>query len=230
MNEQYGEAVGYGGKIARTEDGGATWSVLQFHSFERLNHAVLFSEQVTAICGGEGFNGGLTLNTNLNWWQFDRNDFGPTWLYSEKIGPNEAFVSGFGALLKTIDAGVTWQFIPLRGDFYSGISFPSPEVGYVCGLQGSIKKTEDSGVTWSRQLRSNGAFGKRQHYTAIDFIDNNIGVVVGFDGLVLITKNGGLDWELADVNITSDLNAVTMTSSNTALVAGDNGVMMNVQF
>lgn len=59
----------------------------------------------------------------------------------------------FGAVVKTMDAGSTWERLPEIGpDFYPLASyFKTPQRGWVAGLGGAIYQTEDGGLTWNRE-------------------------------------------------------------------------------
>lgn len=67
-------------------------------------------------------------------------------------------------------------------------SFPQPGVGFACGANYSLVKTNDGGQSWSLANNSGAElFG-------IDFFDENHGIAVGAYTL-LLTSNGGANWQ-----------------------------------
>lgn len=229
LNVSVGEAVGYGGKVARTEDGGDNWTVLQYPTYERLNSVALIEADKTIIAAGDGFGNGFALNSSDNWWQFTRQDFIPSWLHVEMVNNELGFMAGYGAIAKTENAGETWVFQEIKGDFYGDLCFPNNEIIYACGVQGSIVKSEDGGTTWTKQLRVNGVFGKRIHLESIDFVDTKTGLAVGHDGLILITRNGGENWEKVDEFTSVNLRNVHFVNETEAIIGGDSGELWKVQ-
>ena len=105
-----------------------------------------------------------------------------------------AHAVGMGWVLRSADAGATWQRLDVTGDFFRSVQFPDPNTGYICGSSGTLLKTTDGGKTW-QEIRSGGSTGKRNKpFRALCFISADTGYVVGSDGLFWQTLNGGADW------------------------------------
>jgi photosystem II stability/assembly factor-like uncharacterized protein len=101
---------------------------------------------------------------------------------------------GYGWVLRSADAGHTWQRLDVTGDFFQSVHFPTPQTGYVCGASGTILKSTDGGATW-RMLRQGGAFGARHKaFRALRFADAERGWAVGDAGLFWQTDDGGATW------------------------------------
>ena len=101
---------------------------------------------------------------------------------------------GLGWVLRSDDAGRSWERLDLTGDFFCSVFFPDPLSGYICGSSGTILKTTDGGQSW-REIRKGGSTGKRnQPFRALWFVDADTGFVVGDSGLFWKTENGGADW------------------------------------
>ena len=108
--------------------------------------------------------------------------------------------NGDGIIIKTIDAGNTWQAIwtdtEQRG--IEAMSFPNSYTGYVGGWNGYFAKTFDGGYTWEQQNPAGD--DDIYFYTAIKFKDYDNGVVAAQlnEGMAIyITSDGGTTWTTA---------------------------------
>jgi photosystem II stability/assembly factor-like uncharacterized protein len=228
-NSQVGQAVGVGGKVLRTDNGGQNWEVFQENGWEMLQSVYLIDAQNHIVVGGDGTNNGIILRSFDNtWWKVDKDTFNVSWRSVWMNTPNTGYAVGYGAVFKTIDAGFSWQATDVRGDYFKKIHFPLADVGYICGFQGSVLKTDDGGQTWQQIHRSSGAFFRGTKLNSLHFYDENTGMVCGLRGVLFFTENGGNDWKKIDLQSSENLRAVFMVSSQKAIVAGDNGKMWEV--
>lgn len=69
------------------------------------------------------------------------------------------------------------------------VDFVNQNTGYLCGENGLIMKTTDSGLNW---LSQNSWVTSRLY--DVKFLNADSGIVVGSGGLVLITTDGGTNW------------------------------------
>jgi hypothetical protein len=99
-----------------------------------------------------------------------------------------------GRILKTTDAGATWDTISC-GTPYNLISvfFADQNTGYAVGISGTILKTTDAGATWTAQ-----SSGTTNILHAVYFTSANTGWAVGDSGTILKTTNGGYGLGLDD--------------------------------
>lgn len=105
-----------------------------------------------------------------------------------------AHAVGLGWVLRSADAGHSWQRLDAAGDFFRSVHFPTPLTGYVCGSSGTILKTTDGGNFW-QEIRKGGSTGKRNRpFRSLWFVSADTGFVVGDNGLFWMTENGGADW------------------------------------
>lgn len=80
--------------------------------------------------------------------------------------------------------------VPGSGPLY-GVSAPSENVVYACGVGGTVVKSTDGGGSWTRiSPPSSVSLDRSLH--AICFIDEKHGFAVGDSGTILYTSNGGL--------------------------------------
>lgn len=164
--------VGRGGAIAKTKDGGKTWTTYQGFSFSNyLNDITCTDNKTCYACGSIGKvikskDGGetwkeenLQLNNDLRKIYFLDNNFG--------------FTAGqYGALARTIDGGENWKIINTGLRFpIIEIYFKNKDLGYIVSTSGEIGKTNDGGLTWKLINKDNhGVY----HLNKVIFKDNTI--------------------------------------------------------
>ncbi len=114
-----------------------------------------------------------------------------------------------------------WQNPIPQGNSLQSVFFPSPNIGYAVGWDGTIIKTNDSGTNWT-VLSS----GNKNDFNSVFFIDPNTGYAVGGSGTILKTTNGGTSWTGMSSGSTNDLSAVFFTNANTGYTVGINGTIL----
>jgi photosystem II stability/assembly factor-like uncharacterized protein len=199
-----GLAGGYGtvgqSKVARTTDGGASWTLPQLSpTYMGYPMQIAFpSDQVAFVAtyGGQGIN-----------FVFRSTDGGVTWALRNNgvsagtrletiffVDPNVGFVGGgdFGThvLSKTTDSGGTWTPVPDAGlvtDAIKDMYWSDPATGVVGSFTG-IFRTTNGGESWSQVLTGD--------VTKIDFRDALHGFASSyFSPTIWATENGGVTWE-----------------------------------
>lgn len=221
----FNETVGYatsssvGVEIARTSDGGNSWTTLNPPSGQPRVETVKAISENTAYFAG---NGGSLYKTTDGGTSFSILDSG----LNEHINdifftnPTTGYLISFYNIKKTTDSGATWNTIYTTSGSLKRIYFVNENVGYVVGRR-YIYKTTDAGNTWN--VYETDFPNELQD---IDFYDENHGFAVGGPSLILYTDNGGESWTLQDSGITQALNSVKMTSPTNAIVVGFNGTIL----
>lgn len=179
------------------------------------------------IVGGEG------------WKQGEARAFGPDaawsqrakWLYPAELN-DVCFVDsttvvavGMGWVMRSPDAGQNWERLTLEGDFFTSVHFPDTQTGYLCGYQGSIYKSGDSGLNW-QQIRKGGTSAKRNKgFKALFFRSTQEGWIAGKNGLLWHTTDGGEHWITVEgVPASTDLNTVFANETG-VWTAGTDGLL-----
>ena len=153
LDSNTGFAVGHKGSIIKTSDGGETWIKLVNETDNVFRTISFINENVGFVGGGTTSDGGgiclKTENKGQTWtsvwtpsrhitsFYFQDNNNGYATSYDNNLN---------GLLLKTIDGGLSWTVqksnIEFNGIYCS--AFPSPNIGFLAGISGTIVKYENN--------------------------------------------------------------------------------------
>lgn len=101
-----------------------------------------------------------------------------------------------GAVLHTIDAGLTWGMQnSVSSSNLNGVVFADPDTGWVVGNFGALLKTTDRGGSWKRIQLNIG-----DNLNAIAFANHDTGFAVGSAGVILRTVDAGRQWTKQNVS------------------------------
>jgi len=222
LNEQNGWVGGYDSYVAKTIDGGQSFTVQTGNYFPTYD--LFFADSLRGLSlSGNGGVRGFVQRTQ---------DGGATWTETELLstlrgaayaGNYTWYVCGYGVVYKSTDDGRSFTPTPATGDNFMAIDFPTATTGYVIGYDGTILKTDDGGETFKKQKRGNAFFAPREHLLAINFLNENVGYVCGEGGLMYTTKNGGESWEKIQQFTTLSLRGIHLFSPIQGAIAADNG-------
>ena len=229
-NEMLGFATGYEGKILKTTDQGNTWKLFQSRFWLPLHGIAMADDAVVVAVGGNGYDRGIihrSEDQGETWTMIDTFDFElrDVVFTSPKIG----FTAGYSAILKTEDGGITWDFTTAQKEFFSALSFPSPNTGYAVGRTGTIAKTTDGGDTWKRIRNGNNPLLPRHAYSKVSFLNEEIGYIVGDRGLILKTTDGGKSWIRIEKETKAHLYDTFMFEEGNGIFVGDEGTVLHFE-
>lgn len=207
-----GWAVGGGGIVLNTTNGGSNWNVQSTAGTNTLN-AVYFKDENTGWVVSDGgyydtssvfhtFDGGTTWSPQIKISASTLND---VFFLDDNIGfagGHTSYLSGLQSiLLKTTNGGESWILsIDTLGPIRK-IYFVNQNTGWVLsswaemyGFWSAIFKTEDGGASWSKKLEnhSGGPRGGDPAVFDIYFKDFNNGIAIG--DVVYRTTDGGDSW------------------------------------
>ncbi len=170
------------GIIIRSTNAGRTWDLVDTLDYELRD--VVFTDAQTGYATGYGVI-------------FKTNDGGLTWALTEAAGDFFSAISfptdqiGYavgraGTILKTEDAGQTWQTLR-NGDavtkarhFYNDVLFLDPETGYIVGDKGLLLKTADGGDRWTKFERN-----ETVDFFSISMVREGLGYIGGDEGKLI---------------------------------------------
>jgi len=234
--------VGSSGALYRSSNGGSSWISVPSGTTKAL-YAVGGSGNV--LCA-VGFDGKIIRSS----------DGGNTW--SSPIAENRlrfyedihftnatsAVIVGSGSgMLRTTDAGVTWNSISLGTSWIKEVSFANSLKGWAVGItatyisitddvfygistniqgkRSTIWKTTDGGQTWGV-----GVLPTTTWLDGVHFVDTTTGWVVGENGLILKTTDGGTNWTTQASGTPARLNAVCFFDNQKGIVVGPSGMIL----
>ncbi len=214
INENMG-CIG-GSNIYNTFNGGQTWilrmSNLGWHGVVSISHTG------NGVMVAVGYGGTFLRST----------DFGQSWANVTGVpnldyrsvcfsDANNGFAAGNSTLLKTTDAGVTWNVTNVGANIFA-IDFPTPGKGFAVGSNGLILQTTDGGAAWEQHN-----FPTTDDLFSVHFYDADTGYAVGgtemITGLVLKTTDGGASWHKQFIPVNYPLYAIA-TTGNSASAGG----------
>ncbi|MFC1584580.1 YCF48-related protein [Fibrobacterota bacterium] len=213
-------AVGSGGTVIKTNDGGATWSAQTSST----------TDDLISVSFADGNNGWAVSSSAV----YRTVDGGATWapytgldldLYTSVCFADisTGLVAGIRnvadtEILKTVDGGLSWEELPLSAlIFLFDLHFIDAQTGWVVGTGGSIAKTEDGGNDWSWHTTD-----PSDNLVSVHFADALSGAAVGGQ-ILTYTADGGANWTRQAMDAASQLLAVHVPAPGTILVAGAGG-------
>jgi photosystem II stability/assembly factor-like uncharacterized protein len=150
-----GIAVGHGGSLVRTEDGGDTWTQIDIENDAGSD----------SLLGVVSLGGGRFAAYGAFGLYLDSSDGGATWQRRQVISEefenhisqvlpfNGALwmVAEYGTLARSEDGGSTWTEVesPYEGSFFGAVD-DGGGVLVVFGMRGTIFRTADGGLTWQK--------------------------------------------------------------------------------
>ncbi|MCX7875098.1 MAG: YCF48-related protein [Melioribacteraceae bacterium] len=217
-------AVGYGGTIVYTENGGTTFSVTHYvnNFIKSLNDCGNFPGTNTHIAVGD--DGGY----------FKSSDYGKTWMHLNDIGlpenftiktihfidENNAFIAGSeGRVYKTTNAGNNWSNLttPLTGTI-STINFYNSQIGWIFD-EYLYATTTNGGSNWQWK------FNLPAPVNSASLLNETDGLIATNDGKIYKTTNLGDNWNEVYSGSNSINKLKKQGGGNLILGVGDGGTI-----
>jgi predicted CXXCH cytochrome family protein len=240
LDDASGYAVGVGGAILKTTDGGATWSSLRSETKATLN-AVDFSSKGTGWAVGD--SGTVLASSDGAGWSAQHSGTATDLLAVSALDARRAWAVGRGGtIIATFDGGSSWtqrSAVGRDATALRGVAFADDRRGWAWGDGGTVARTTDCGSTWTTAAVA--PTGTTLYAGA--FVDKETGWVAGSGGVVKKTDDGGATWTTQTVETTATIFGITFlddewgflvggdSTSTAGLIAGtaDGGVTWTVQ-
>lgn len=198
-------AVGEGGLIIHSPDGGVTWQQQRAYQPEPLE-SVEENPQRQRIIAPEADQ---QLESNAQ--GISRAEGGLSDIEKLLRGNLQSIffidaqrgwaVRGNGTILSTADGGKNWELQASGTEaLLFSVTFIDVQRGWAVGELGVILSTTDGGKSWQRQ-----ASGTEARLFSVTFIDAQRGWAVGSGGTILSTNDGGKNWQLQSNNTETSL-------------------------
>lgn len=210
-NADTGWAVGEGGAIIKTINGGQKWNWIESGVENTLKTIFSVNNGQRVIVAGDGGviliseNGGESWSTMLS---PTTNNIWNMQMITDNIG---WMVGESATALKTTDAGLTWiqQPMPHTTLPYWDVSFIDTNYGYIACNSAIILKTTNGGIDW--QIQTAGDY--RGLYTVYSFDSLKVIAGGGF-GKIVITTDGGSNWtQMPDLQGNGNINRIKFFNS-----------------
>lgn len=226
-----GLAVGAGGSIAKSVDGGAKWTpVLQ----KATQLALLAVDQKGKYAVAVGQLGTILVEAAPGRWVGTESGSKSRLLSVDVNSGGLAIAAGeFGAILKSSDGGRSWasvapdwsSFVPGGAEphMYSAQVSEAGEVT-VAGEFGLILRSSDGGSSW-QVLRSGDA--ATPSVFALYLGADGVGFAVGQSGSILASADGGATWTAVSSGTGANLLGVTIAPGGRVVITGMRALLIS---
>jgi len=189
-------AVGISGHLFEKEFDDSNWELIS-KDYDVMYRGVAHNNGRTIITSGVAFQFGSVLTFDENYDLINVDSFEQEMSAVYFSDENRVHATGYGVVLLSTDAGLTWKRQSITGDFFRKIHFPSTQVGYAIGsVGGTIIKTMDGGESWDK-IRDGTKISKKDiPFRSLYFVDERKGYLVGEQGVFWRTTDGGNNWNV----------------------------------
>jgi len=158
-----------------------------------------------------------TTNSGLNWTKFNIAHANNSYRCFFFINENVGWVLESAYLNITSNGGESWQsaYVPTGP---KSVFFRDVLTGWMCGANGSISKSTNSGFSWTAVPS-----GFTDNLNAIAFVNDDIGICGGDWGTILSTTNGGANWSKFTDSYLGFFTAVKFLNPSNVFVSGTGG-------
>lgn len=221
----------YSNLIARTSNGGSTWSVDTLNSSTFFSiEDIIFTNSLNGYASGNAYFG-YTTNGGTTWIEsaFPNPD---VYLYDLlSSGPKIYALGSFTTLYTTSNNGATWDSLnfedqsnPNQADpfFMYAMDILGGNIAVV-GSGGKINISNDDGATWRNKNYDVG----KNYFSFYDvFAESGNGNVWalgnGYGNTVLFSSNGGTNWVQYNTGAITNMYDICMINSSTGFCSGGN--------
>ncbi|HEX8546270.1 MAG TPA: YCF48-related protein, partial [Cytophagaceae bacterium] len=212
-----GVAVGQGGIIMTTSDGGQNWLGLTPTTSQNFNAIATNGMNIMVGQGGAIYRGISSFAAAKG--VDPMNIAGSTLVKGTSIG---FAVGAKGTVAKTVDKGKSWKLVPFPSSKnLLGVHFKNAEVGVVVGEGGTIYKTENGGSSWTNASTTSSTL-----YSVA--LSGNNGYIAG-DGVLLVSTNNGSSWTTKKTIVGTKAYSIIATDDKTAYAVGQAGAIYKTE-
>ncbi|QHS11098.1 YCF48-related protein [Sinimarinibacterium sp. NLF-5-8] len=148
-------------------------------------------------------------------------DFNPVAIDCDAL--NRLWVVGsYSTVLMSADKAASWQAQPPGEDaILTTVQFTDARHGFIGGEFGTLRVTDDGGVTWTQRPGLPDDF----YPYALHFADSQHGWVTGLSGAILYTQDGGHHWTVQENQTQAPIYALVEVGAQLFGVGGGGQVL-----
>lgn len=195
-SEQELIAVGDGGAILRTGDGGTTWERIEVELSDIADKLIRVRVMDDGSAWAVGEYGAVLVSRDRGMsWDNVAESGDVTWHDIAVAGESLCVVGEFGRIMISSDGGTNWNQIAAPAkDTLNAVSFRDADNGVAVGLQGTVLITVDGGVNWQRVASATG-----EHLYAVVW-NGSQWLATGDNGVVLQAGAGADPWQASQIS------------------------------
>ena len=222
---QRGYCSGIDGYLFRKDEPSGNWNFFRFPEWQQMRDLSFREDGRGVMVGGQAYANGVIVSIGPGM------DLDTIHVYEHELNgvcfsdEQTVHAVGYGLVLRSDDAGLTWTPNPIDGDFFRSVHFPSASVGYAVGFNCTIIKTTDGGHRWERLRKGGGVFSAGEPFRSVFFVDEFRGYIVGDHGVFWKTIDGGDKWQVAGNLPEADLYDVHVVGQE-GWIVGEGGLII----
>lgn len=178
-DEDHGVAVGYGGEVYVTDDGGSSWTPATGINQDIQDIDYATSEILYAVGGDEKIS--KSIDGGYSWSEIYSGTFQFYLIGVDFLGDFGVVGGEDGKIMSTQNGGDSWSTFATGYHNFQGVQVIDDQIAYIGGTDEDIYKTSNGGDTW--EIEHNGAGSS--HIYKVKFTTSGIGFACGSQGLLL---------------------------------------------
>ncbi|MCI5055076.1 MAG: YCF48-related protein [Flavobacteriales bacterium] len=209
VNSSVGYSCSFGGMVAKTTDGGATWNQVSQPTSNPLRDVYFTSTSAGYVVGSNSGNDLILRTTDggVNWTQESTNATFSSFISAIDFTPSgQGYCAGGDVYMRS---GSVWNEMNAQGSI-NDMHFPSDNVGYIVGYNGYIAKlvpnANPCNLTVSQTVNSNQIYLGDNIFFSANASSNNVSyqwqsdLGLGFQDLIDVNQYSGANSSQLDVS------------------------------
>lgn len=206
------------GAIARSTDGGATWTTVL--TTGSPVDSVAFPSDGVAVAVDWSGNAWRSTDAGLTWTARPSGSSKGLYMVAFSSANVGVAYGADGEVVRTADGGLNWAVVGPVMNMY-GITSLDANTFLAGGDSGTPLRSTDGGLTWTAEGTGDGPT-----LVGATFTSGSVGIVVGTQGTIERSMDGGVSWNSVASGVTTELVEVRFGDATHGLAVGDAGVVL----